>query len=191
MLRRPIQASKLRFTEEPADIFINSTVDLVSYTVAELGRIPLVYEAAPGSGGLCGSTFLNRSFDDYLRRKFIHYNAWDDGYHQDSMHKFEVWIKKEFNGDPHKSFFVCARGLPSDTSLNISNGQLEIKGRALQQIFEPVISEVVSLVQSQIQVTHTTVSAVLLTGGFGMSKYLKKRIEEGIGSIKVIPIEDG
>jgi len=183
---------KLKYWKHLLTLSCSSTVDLISYTVADLGKVPLIYESAPGSGGLCGSTFLNRIFDHYLRNKFARYNAWDDGYHQDAMHRFEVRIKRDFSGDPYKSFFVPARGLPSNSSLNISGGQVEIKGRALQQIFEPVIAEILDLVNAQIQATNKTVTAVLLAGGFGTSKYLKKRIQDMVGGgIRVIPLEDG
>jgi hypothetical protein len=169
-----------------------STVDLISYTVAELGQTPLIFESAPGSGGLCGSTFLNRIFDDFLRTKFQGYKKWiDEGYHQDAMHRFEIKIKREFDGDPKKSFHLVARGLPPNASLGIENGKVEITGKRLQKIFDPVITEVLSLIKAQLKATDNPVTAVLLAGGFGTSKYLKKRIEEEIGDIRVIPIEDG
>ncbi|CZR55613.1 uncharacterized protein PAC_05501 [Phialocephala subalpina] len=168
------------------------TVDLISYTVAELGKIPLIFEAAPGSGGLCGSTFLNRIFDDYLTQRFAGYRGWDSGYHQDAMHRFETKIKREFNGDLRKSFTVPARGLPANPSLDIANGQVEITGRRLQKIFEPVILEVLALVNAQIKATRPkVVTAVLLAGGFGRSEYLKKKIQEEVGDTRVISIEDG
>jgi len=168
------------------------TVDLISYTVAELGKIPLIYEAAPGSGGLCGSTFLNRIFDEYLTQKFTNFRKWDSGYHQDAMNRFETKIKREFNGDLRKSFYVPARGLAANPSLDIANGQVEITGKRLQKIFEPVITEVLGLVNAQIKATKPkAVTAVLLAGGFGRSEYLKKRIQEQVGDTKVITIEDG
>jgi len=153
----------------------------------------LIFESAPGSGGLCGSTFLNRIFDVFLREKFANYSKWDDGYHQDAMDKFENKIKREFNGDQTKSFFVPARGLPNNTNLNIKTGQVEISGRRLSKIFEPVIIEVLSLVVAQIQATsdHRKVNAVLLAGGFGRSKYLMNRIKKEVGDIRVVQIEDG
>ncbi|KAF4339987.1 hsp70 [Fusarium beomiforme] len=42
------------------------TVDLISYTILRLKPILEVQEAAPGSGGLCGSTFLNQSLSKFL-----------------------------------------------------------------------------------------------------------------------------
>ena len=45
------------------------TVDLFSYTVLSLKPILKVDEAAPGSGKLYGSTFLNQWFKEYLSNR--------------------------------------------------------------------------------------------------------------------------
>ncbi|ORY66496.1 uncharacterized protein BCR38DRAFT_430485 [Pseudomassariella vexata] len=47
------------------------TVDLISYTITALGKTPQLAESAPGNGGLCGSTFLDREFDEWLRNRFL------------------------------------------------------------------------------------------------------------------------
>ncbi|CAG8971871.1 hypothetical protein HYALB_00001984 [Hymenoscyphus albidus] len=167
------------------------TVDLISYTVAEVGERPLIYESAPGSGSLCGSTFLNRIFDHFLRRKFANYPKWDEDYHKEAMHRFEIKIKREFNGDLNKSFFIPARGLSNNLLLGIQSGKVEFTGRDLAEVFEPVMKEIVALVAAQIHATDKPVKAILLAGGFGSSNYLKKRIEKRVGGIKVVQIEDG
>lgn len=45
------------------------TVDLISYTITKLKPILEIKEAAAGSGALCGSTFLNRRFESFLRSR--------------------------------------------------------------------------------------------------------------------------
>ena len=54
------------------------TVDLISYTVTSLNPILEVDEAAPGTGGVCGSTFLNRRFEEYLSDKCKSNIGWDE-----------------------------------------------------------------------------------------------------------------
>ena len=54
------------------------TVDLISYTVSALKPILKITEASPGSGSLCGSTFLNRIFQKFLRDKFENDPTWDE-----------------------------------------------------------------------------------------------------------------
>ncbi|MCJ1476627.1 hypothetical protein MMC13_005295 [Lambiella insularis] len=54
------------------------TVDLISYTIMALKPLLKVKEAAPGTGALCGSTFINRLFESFLVRKLGHDPLWDD-----------------------------------------------------------------------------------------------------------------
>ena len=54
------------------------TVDLISYTVSELRPMLKIDEAASGTGGLCGSTYLNRIFEQLLIAKFGQNEGWDD-----------------------------------------------------------------------------------------------------------------
>ncbi len=53
------------------------TVDLISYTVLALEPILELEEAAPGTGALCGSTFLNRRFEQYMENQCENNAAWD------------------------------------------------------------------------------------------------------------------
>ena len=54
------------------------TVDLISYTVSELRPMLKIDEAASGTGGLCGSTYLNRIFEQLLIAKFGQNDGWED-----------------------------------------------------------------------------------------------------------------
>ena len=54
------------------------TVDLISYKVAALKPILRIVEAAPGSGSSCGSTFLNRIFQKFLKDKLGDDRNWDE-----------------------------------------------------------------------------------------------------------------
>ena len=54
------------------------TVDLISYTVSALKPILRVAEASPGSGHLCGSSFLNRIFEKFITEKLGLEREWDE-----------------------------------------------------------------------------------------------------------------
>ena len=54
------------------------TVDLISYKVMVLKPVLNIVEAAPGSGSLCGSTFLNRIFQKFLEEKLGDDENWDN-----------------------------------------------------------------------------------------------------------------
>ncbi|KAJ8133512.1 hypothetical protein O1611_g102 [Lasiodiplodia mahajangana] len=165
------------------------TVDLISYTVISLKPVTRLEESAAGSGGLCGSIFLDRRFDDWLRRRVSSLHQWNDSYHADALAQWESEIKRNFNGDVNEHFFIPVGGLPDTPDLGIRESRFEIPGESVKQLFEPVVSEILGLVNSQISETNRnekTVKAVLLAGGFGRNEYLKKRIQREVGeAIKV------
>ncbi|KAI0865907.1 actin-like ATPase domain-containing protein [Xylaria cubensis] len=165
------------------------TVDLISYTVASLTPTRLE-ESAAGSGGLCGSTFLDRRFDDWIRTEFASFDKWDaDGYHKLALTKWESDFKQNFDGDRKKRFFVHAFGIPATVNPGIRASMFEISYPNMIDLFAPIISKILDLVNLQITETKKNgkmVKAVLLAGGFGRNEYLKKCIQEAVGNtIKV------
>ncbi|KAL4786295.1 hypothetical protein BJX76DRAFT_355201, partial [Aspergillus varians] len=61
------------------------TVDLISYKIIALTPTLKVEEITTGTGGPCGSTFLNRRFADFLTRKLGREDGWDDEVLQEAM----------------------------------------------------------------------------------------------------------
>lgn len=170
------------------------TVDLVSYTVKELEPVPSVDEAALGSGALCGGTFLNRIFEKYLDDKFADYDPWDSEFRADALRIFEKDIKRKFAGDTNKTYRIRAKGLPDNSHLGIKKGFLEIPGKDIKAVFEPVVKEIIKCVKTQIRATNTAnrkVKAVLLAGGFGRNEYLRSRLKSALGdNVEVRKVEN-
>ena len=54
------------------------TVDLITYKVAGLKPTLKLAEASPGSGALCGASYLNRGFQAYLEEKLGKEPGWDE-----------------------------------------------------------------------------------------------------------------
>ena len=54
------------------------TVDLISYKVLALKPKLKLVEAAPGNGHLCGSSFLNWRFQEFMEDKLGHLEEWDE-----------------------------------------------------------------------------------------------------------------
>ena len=54
------------------------TVDLISYTVSQLRPTLKITEATLGTGTLCGSSFLNRIFHNFLKDKLGNEIGWDE-----------------------------------------------------------------------------------------------------------------
>jgi hypothetical protein len=62
------------------------------------------------------------------------------------MHRFKTHIKREYTGNRSVTFTILARGLPDNSALDIRSNQLAISGKLLKDVFEPVVSEVLTLV---------------------------------------------
>ena len=54
------------------------TVDLITYKITSLKPILKLAEASPGSGSLCGASFLNRGFQEFLEKKLGNEPGWDE-----------------------------------------------------------------------------------------------------------------
>lgn len=71
------------------------TVDLISYTITTLKPILEIKEASPGSGALCGSTFLNQRFEAFLRSRLKNEDGFDDELVAEAMERFEDQVRNE------------------------------------------------------------------------------------------------
>ena len=62
----------------------------------------------------------------------------------------------------------------------------------MSKIFEPILKDILNLIQEQVRLAGSGVAAVLLVGGFGQSSYLKARVKQPLGSnIVVLQPENG
>lgn len=156
------------------------TVDLISYTVAELKPILKVAEAATGSGRLCGSTFLNRIFQKFIVDKLSLNEEWDEEVVEDAMKRFDLVTKKAFRGGANEEFIIPVPGLADDPSQGVRRGKFKMSGADVKKIFDPVVEEVVALVRGQITATNKKVKAVLMVGGFGQNAYLREQVRVAI-----------
>jgi hypothetical protein len=78
------------------------------------------------------------------------------------------------------------RALPSvdrpQPSVGLVNGELAIPGHRLRrEVFEPVVDQVIQLLEEQVAKVAAKVDALLLVGGFAGSDYLFGRIQERFG----------
>ncbi|KAL5608920.1 hypothetical protein FOVSG1_003601 [Fusarium oxysporum f. sp. vasinfectum] len=165
------------------------TVDLISYTILSTKPILEVQEAAPGSGALCGSTFLNMRFSKFLQSKLGKEEGFDDEVMAEALDVFENKVKRQFALDiePDETYNIPVAGLANNKSLGISRGRFALKASDVNKIFEPVVLEVIRLVKDQITASNVPVQAILLVGGFGSSNYLKERLRAAIdGSVRIM-----
>lgn len=79
----------------------------------------------------------------------------------------------------------------TDESIGLENGSLCLPAHELRdQVFEPVIEQVLQLIEGQL-IQSPNLEAIFLVGGFGQSNYLFRRVEEvfanRVGMIGVPP----
>ncbi|KAI1107360.1 actin-like ATPase domain-containing protein [Jackrogersella minutella] len=160
------------------------TVDLIAYKIISLQPLR-VEESAVGTGGLCGSAFLNYRFEEHVRGRlgqsqFEEMKTKKGKTWQMGLRYFEEFVKRNFNEDEYQEVNVPFPGLPDDEEARIDCGFLVMTAEEIKGIFEPVVKEVCDLVQGQVDGLRRKggiVSGIILVGGFGQSDYLYRRLK--------------
>jgi hypothetical protein len=160
-------------------------VDLIAYKVTHVSPLK-VEESAVGTGGLCGSAFLNYRFEDHVRQRIgteVYQQmrekkpkTWMMG-----LRYFEEFVKRNFNEEEHSEVNVPFPGLADDEEAGLDSGFLVMTSQEVKNIFEPVIDEVTALVEGQVDAIREKggeVSGIILVGGFGQSNYLYTRLKD-------------
>lgn len=108
------------------------------------------------------------------------------------MRFFEEYLKRVFADDPSQPTHHCpAPGIQDDEFAGVEDGFLSISRAEMREIFDPVVNDVLKLVQQQIasvEARGRKPTAVLLVGGFGASEYLKARLKSVVCDPKMIPL---
>lgn len=168
-------------------------MDLASYTVDAV-KPPILKELVPGTGRLCGSTFLNRIFAKYLDERFEGCQYWNEDCKEVALKAFEDTIKRELTGEETDSRSIKIRGLPDMPRRGVKDGWLEIPLEDLKEkIFQPVMKDILELLDAQIKATreHANPRKLILAGGFGRNEYLRKRIQRSFGNnIEVMQLDE-
>ncbi|KAH6842480.1 hypothetical protein B0I37DRAFT_382023 [Chaetomium sp. MPI-CAGE-AT-0009] len=174
----------------PGDTFVlldagGGTVDANTYTVSMTTPLRLTREVVPPGGGLYGSSYINESFRDLLRRRLA-----DETYLEDEdstidgriekimISDFEYRLKRIFNcysAQGTKQFDVP--GLRPNPAKGFSRGSLRIPVNEIKQIFLDRMDGIGSIMEEQIQKAlerGTKIEKVLLIGGFAGSVSLRK-----------------
>ena len=173
------------------------TVDLIAYKVNQVSPLR-VEESAVGTGGLCGSAFLNYRFEDHVRQRLgtERYQTMRDKKPKTWMmglRYFEEFVKRNFNEEEHSEVNVPFPGLPDDEEAGLDSGFLVMSAEQVKNIFEPVIKQVVDLVEGQVEAIREKrgrVSGIILVGGFGQSNYLYTQLKQHFNAAPPPPYSD-
>ncbi|KAL1933554.1 hypothetical protein VTP01DRAFT_7644 [Rhizomucor pusillus] len=143
------------------------TVDLIVFEVDERSGRKL-RECTHGHGQSCGSVFLDRRMRKLLKRKFRDYlSSIPASAFETMMDQFVDTIKPQFDGDGDQYILIPASmNLSSlnNSEIGIVDGTLCLKAEELRNdVFEPVIKEVLALIEEQL-VKAQTLQAIFLVG---------------------------
>lgn len=148
------------------------TVDLIAYKVNQVSPLR-VEESAVGTGGLCGSAFLNYRFEDHVKERiglerYTHMREKKPKTWMMAFKYFDEFVKRNFNEEENQEVNVPFPGLPDDEEAGLDSGFLVMSPEQVKAIFDPVVAEVVALVDGQvkaIQAKDGHVSGIILVGG--------------------------
>ncbi|KAH8101329.1 actin-like ATPase domain-containing protein [Cristinia sonorae] len=169
------------------------TVDLAAYRVIGVLQNLDIAEICARSGANCGSIFLDLRFRELIKTLLanhpVHLDAASLAYFQ---HNFSETEKLAYMGeaDDDKMFhFTCFNVDPEDDpSVGLINGELAIPGNLLRrEVFDPVVNQVLELIEEQMRKIDQRLDCLLLVGGFSGSEYLFRKVWERFSSrVKVI-----
>ncbi|GKZ72046.1 hypothetical protein AnigIFM50267_008098 [Aspergillus niger] len=168
------------------------TVDLITFTIIELSPNTRLKEEAPGTGSLCGSTFLNRRFEELLNDRLSSLPGWERDTLDEAMHRFETVAKRTFNGNTDDDFMFPVPGIADNQEVGVRRGRFRVTGQEMQQLFLPILRDIEDLVREQIETSDAQVKAIFLVGGFGQSPYLRTYLRDCFSpEVEVIAPVDG
>ncbi|KAH8174888.1 hsp70 protein [Sarocladium implicatum] len=170
------------------------TVDLIAYKIISLKPLR-VEESAVGTGGLCGSAFLNYRFEEHVRNRlgqtrFDEMKQKKGKTWQMGLKYFEEFVKRNFNENEHQEVNVPFPGLADDEEVGLDSGFLVMTADQIKEIFDPVVKEVCDLVSGQVDNLRGKggiVSGIVLVGGFGQSDYLYRHLKKRFTSVAPPP----
>ncbi|KAG6170156.1 hypothetical protein E4U51_001083 [Claviceps purpurea] len=175
----------LEFSIKKNDAFVvcdagGGTVDLISYEVMAVAPQLKLKELAPGTVG----------DDQWLKLKIS--KAWSIAEKQ-----FDQEIKKSFRGELDVEYYVNfpMASLREDEDGGLVSNTWRLTGLVLSRIFEPLIADIVEMIDYQVQAVRLKrpekgISGILLVGGFGSSHYLMQRVKQHFPGIQILQPQD-
>lgn len=178
------------------------TVDLITYEVVEVNKLALK-EVTEGTGGKCGSSMLNKRFRRHLKQTHGD-KYWTDERLVQALNDFES-VSGIRNRSPmiprltrcqfKKSFSPKGEPLTLkvDPSLGLRRNRYTMAQEEMKEkIFDPIVKDIICLVKEQVSMAGDEVTAVVMVGGFGQSRYLKSKVRDAIAAgTQVLQPENG
>ncbi|KAI9006605.1 hypothetical protein CLU79DRAFT_779906 [Phycomyces nitens] len=162
------------------------TVDLIVFELHEESKKKVLREITKGSGGFCGSTYLDANVQHLIENRFGEHAPRNTRIIEHMVKSFINGTKADFDGEDDVYMDVIT-GFDfegqDETLFGIDQGSFQITAEDLcNNVFNPVIQDISSLIQSQLNQTNNKLDAIFLVGGFGQSRYLSQCIRKTFGN---------
>lgn len=102
---------------------------------------------------------------------------------------FEENVKRAFDPDGPKTFEILF-GLDNGETPHVVDGFLTVTAAEVKAMFQPVVDEVIQLVDGQIahlRMRGESVNGIVLVGGFGQSIYLYNCLKARVADMSPVP----
>lgn len=151
------------------------TVDIITYEILQVNPLSIA-ECTIGTGDYCGSTFIDRNFEDLFKRRMgLQYPLLSALVRQQAVKNFEA-AKIAFRDDPlQQVFYINLPGIGDIVEARVESGNFQISREEMRELFNPIIDRIISLIATQIKAV-SVINSILLVGGFGESEYLYQRL---------------
>ena len=127
------------------------TVDLISYCVRGITPALSVEECCVGVGRFCGSTYIDRAFEGFVKERLG--GVWEGlkGEVQQRVVKNFEEVKCAFEDREGKDmFYVSIPTVDTVVEAGVFGGEMEIKREEMRALFDPVVKQIVELVEQQV-----------------------------------------
>ncbi|KAK8235089.1 hypothetical protein HDK90DRAFT_524724 [Phyllosticta capitalensis] len=164
------------------------TVDITTYRILSTAPV-LEFEelnGVIGTGGKCGSTYIDRNFNCWMTKTFgAAYASLPPkrrGPGSAFMKSFEA-AKRAFGsasaGQDDVEIDHLNMNAPLGPNYDPDEATVSLTWSQMKSFFDPVINEIIRLVGSQVDAANDAghaISRIILVGGFGNSDYLNERM---------------
>ncbi|KAH7316965.1 putative hsp70 protein [Stachybotrys elegans] len=195
----------LDFTMKVGDTFVvcdagGGTVDLISYEVAALTPNLQLRELVPGTDGMAGSLGLNQRFAEAVKdlvgeEQFQRLKKTKGFWLAEKT--FDSEVKKAFRGRLKDEFYITfpMASIDDRPDLGLESNTWRMTGKELNQIFAPLITDILRLIDAQLKSIQLKkpgqpITGIFLVGGFGGSQYLRECVARTYLDIHVLQPND-
>lgn len=174
------------------------TVDLITYKITSIEPLR-VEELTEGDGDRCGGVYVTRQFRNYIVKNYAELHFWTEEHTTAAVEAFESNVKRKF--DDRDEIVVVKVPRVNDYNkgtIRIHKHKVFIPSADIRAMFSKVCSPIAQLIKEQYyraKRKDTSVTAVVLVGGFSESPYLQQYLEREIATVdkatKVIKPDNG